>query len=99
MIPIIPHFANECLSLLEKKGFKNKIEWPKINKNILSNEKLNFVVQFNGKTRGILNINKNCNEEEILSLIKKEEKLDKYLNGTQIKKRIFIQNKLINIIC
>ena len=99
MIPIIPHFANECLSILEKKNSKNIRDWPKINKNILSNEKLNFVVQFNGKTRGILNINKNCNEEEILNLIKKEEKLNKYLNGTKIKKRIFIQNKLINIIC
>ena len=72
-----------------KKNSKNIRDWPKINKNILSNEKLNFVVQFNGKTRGILNINKNYNEEEILSLIKKEEKLNKYLNRNEIKKNIY----------
>ena len=46
MMPVIPHFANECLSLLK---INDKIEWPKINKDLLVEEKINFVIQINGK--------------------------------------------------
>ena len=46
MMPVIPHFANECISLLKNQ---TKIEWPKINKDLLIAEKINFVIQINGK--------------------------------------------------
>ena len=49
MMPVIPHFANECISLLKTNA---KIEWPKINENLLIEEKINFVIQINGKKRG-----------------------------------------------
>ena len=33
-----------------------------------------------------------------MSLIRKDQKLSKYLKGNKIKKQIYIKNKLINII-
>ena len=46
MMPVIPHFANECIELLEDKS---EIKWPNINKTLLIEENINFVIQINGK--------------------------------------------------
>ena len=37
-------------------------------------------------------------EKQLIDLITKEKNLSKYLENKEIKKKIFIQNKLINII-
>ena len=97
MLPVIPHFANQCLVELDYKK-KIKIEWPSFNENILLEEKINFVIQVNGKKRGILNLKRDIDEDKILNEIMKNEILLKYVENKTIKKKIFIPNKLINII-
>ncbi len=97
MLPVIPHFANQCL--LELKNNKTiKLEWPALNEEILLEEKINFVVQINGKKRGILKLNRDLNEDKILSEIMKDEILLKYIQNETIKKKIYVPNRLINII-
>ncbi len=98
MNPIIPHFSNECLESIQIKNIEKAIEWPKINKKILVEDKVNFVVQINGKTRGVLEIEKEINEKELLLKIKENDKINNHIKDKQIKKTIFIKNKLINII-
>ena len=48
MLPIIPHFASECL---EKNNFKINELWPNYNEEILKDDHVNIVVQINGKKR------------------------------------------------
>mgnify|MGYP001212627184 CR=1 FL=1 len=57
-----------------------------------------IVIQVNGKKRGIINIKKDLNENEIFNEIKKDDKLSKYIDEDKIKKRIYIKNKIINLI-
>ena len=51
MLPVIPHLVNQCLIEINQ-GEKIKKEWPTFNENILLEEKINFVVQVNGKKEG-----------------------------------------------
>ena len=95
MSPVIPHFSNECL---EKLNLKEKIKWPTINENILIEKKINFVVQVNGKTRGIINTDLNIEKKELLIKINEIDKIKKHFENKKIKNTIFIPNKLINII-
>ena len=95
MSPVIPHFTRECLELI---GAKEEIMWPEINKEILIEDKKNFVVQINGKTREIIEADKNINEKDLLIEINKNLKLKNYIKNKTIKKRIFVPEKLINII-
>ena len=98
MIPIIPHFSEECLEMLNfNKDIKNKI-WPEYDEKIFQNENTNIVVQINGKKRSLIAAKKNIDQNEIMEKIKEDEKLVKYLNGKNIKRKIFIKDKLINII-
>ena len=95
MIPFTPHLANECLSNLKCKEVN---KWPKINDQILENTKINMVVQVNGKTRDVLNIDKNLSEKELNKLIKDSSKANKHMVDKKIIKTIFIKNKIINYI-
>ena len=94
MTPVIPHFAYECLDQLNIK----KIEWPNYNSKILVENTINIVVQINGKKRGLVQSKRGVSEDDIFDIITKEEKLNKYLDIKKIKKKIYIKDKLLNII-
>ena len=94
MNPVIPHFSNECMELFKIKETK----WPSFDETIVKDNMTNIVVQINGKKRGLLKLETDSTEEIILQNISKDEKLSKYLNDNRIKKRIYIKNKLINLI-
>jgi leucyl-tRNA synthetase len=96
MMPIIPHFANECIKLL---NINENIEWPKIGKKTLIPDIIKYVIQINGKTRQVFEGKNNLTKDELINLVRQDSKLIKYINyDTKIKKIIFIPNKLINII-
>ena len=95
MMPVIPHFSNECIQLIDNK---TKIEWPEINQQLLIEENINFVVQVNGKKRGLIKTNRDISEEDVMVLIKKNVEINKYIKDHKLKKKIFVPNKLINII-
>ncbi len=95
MSPVLPHFANECL---ESIGVKEDIKWPNYDKKFVQDEKVNIVIQINGKKRGLLSLEKDIDQSEVIDLVKKDNKLVKHLNNCKIKKQIFIKNKIINLI-
>ena len=94
MLPVIPHFANECLTMINS----NAVNWPNFDENILKDEISNIVIQINGKKRGLIQAETNISEEKLFDTILKDEKLSKYLNKKNIKRKIYIKNKLMNII-
>ena len=93
--PLMPHFANECLEIIKSK---NKDTWPDYDAKLIEDESVTVVIQINGKKRGLLNLKKDTDEKELLSLIKKDEKLNKYIESKEIKKQIFVKNKIMNLI-
>jgi leucyl-tRNA synthetase len=96
MLPIIPHFANECLKLL---NLTKNVKWPEIDTKSLVKDTIKYVIQINGKTRQLIEDASNLSENDLVNLIKKDTKLSKYIpEDSEIKKIIFIPNKLINII-
>ena len=93
--PVIPHFSNECIEMI---SIKEDILWPKVNEKFLLEDNVKFIIQFNGKTRKIITSKKDTTENLLLKMIKEDNKLNGYLNNKDIQKKIFIPNKLINII-
>ena len=93
--PVIPHFTSECL---EDIGYQDKLSWPEFDELLLEDEKVNIVVQINGKKRSILNIKKGLEQTDLLGVIKKDQKILKFLDNKKVNKVIFIKDKLINIL-
>jgi leucyl-tRNA synthetase len=96
MMPVIPHFVCECLENLnqEYQGLK----WPIIEDQYLLDEKVNIVVQVNGKKRSVVNVEKDIDKDILMKKIKNDLFVKKYLTDQIIKKDIYIKNKLINLI-
>ena len=92
---VIPHFSNECMEMI---NIKEKILWPKVDEKFLFEDNIKFIIQINGKTKKIIVSKKDTTENLLLDKIKEDEKLNNYLVDKNIKKKIFIPNKLINII-
>ena len=56
------------------------------------------MVQINGKKRAILRVKRDIIEKEVLETIKLNQEIKKFINHQEIKKSIFVPNRLINII-
>ena len=94
IMPIIPHFSNECLEIIKTKNF----EWPAYDVSLLKNENIIIVVQINGKKRGLIDTKRDVSEKDIMDKVMSDINLTKYMENKKIKKKVFVQNKLINII-
>ena len=95
LLPVAPHIANECLI---KLNYKMEIKWPVIDKKYLIEENYEIVIQVNGKKRNTISVEKNVNEKEIISKIKENKLIEKYLNDGKLLKTIYVKNRLINYI-
>jgi leucyl-tRNA synthetase len=93
--PVIPHFSSECMEML---NIKENLLWPEVDEKFLFEDNVKFIIQFNGKTRKIIISKKDTTENSLITKIKEDNKLNEYLDNKDIKKKIFIPNKLINII-
>ena len=59
---------------------------------------MQIVIQINGKKRGLIKVDKNIAQEELYKLIIDDEKILKFLNDKKIQKKIYVKNKLVNLI-
>ncbi len=95
MNPILPHLVSECLFNL---NVKKTTFWPDINEKYLEQKTVNIVIQIDGKKRGVVECKKDILEKDLIKLINEKKEINKYLNETKIKKKIYVKNKIFNFI-
>ena len=93
--PAVPHYASECL---EDLNCSDKKEWPEAKKEFLVSDKVDYVIQINGKKRAILNESRDLDQESLLVKAKSNKLTNKYLEGKSINKIIFVKNRLMNLL-
>ena len=97
LAPFAPHITEE---LWEKLGHTESIfkeSWPKYNPELIKDEKINLVIQVNGKNRDLVEVSADISEEEAKDLAVKREAVQKWLDGG-VKKVIYIKGRLVNIV-
>ena len=95
--PFAPHITEE---LNEKLGCGEitKSNWPEYDSNLILDDETIIAVQFNGKKRGTVEIASDMDQSSVLELVKKTPFGEKYLAQAEIRKIIYIPNKIINIL-
>ncbi len=93
--PIIPHFASECLTDLKLNPFQ---KWPEIDRNLIKNDTIKYVIQINGKKKTTLESVRNITEEELIKEIMNNQNTKKIIENKKINKCFFVKNRLINIL-
>jgi leucyl-tRNA synthetase len=94
----IPYIANECWEKITKENNLNSQEWPKIEDILIKKDNFDVVIQINGKKRAIINTINNENEENVFSKSLAIKNIKVILEKKTIIKKIFIKNKLLNIV-
>lgn len=110
MNPIAPHITEEIWAILHGEEFTPVIgpntitsliytAWPTADRDLLQDEKINLPVQINGKVRGLVPVQSNASQEIALEAAMSIHNVVKVLGTREIKKVIYIPNKVINLIC
>ena len=93
LIPFVPHIAHECLEQIKET---NTDKWPKIDNNLKIEEKVKLAIQINGKTKKIIEVDKDIDENKVLKECLKDKKISEQINEKKIIRTIFVKNKIIN---
>ena len=93
-----PYIANECWERITGNQDITSQEWPKIDESFLNKDNFDIIIQVNGKKRAIINATNNESEENILSKSLAIRNIQVILDKKNITKKIFIKNKLLNIV-
>jgi len=97
--PFVPHLAEELWEHLGEKESILKRPWPDYDPEAVSREEILIVIQINGKLRDRITVPASYGEEEIRDWALKSERVKKYTEGREIRKVIFVPQKLVNIVC
>lgn len=96
--PFAPHIGEELWTILENKGFVHETAWPKADASKMENKQVIMVAQVNSKVRSQFEVNVGISENEAKDKALSDANVKKYVDGKEIKRVIFVPNKLINIV-
>ena len=94
----IPFISNECWEKLTGQNDLSSQHWPEIKVLDAKKDSYDVVIQINGKKRAIINATNNESEENILTKSLAIKNIKVILDQKTIIKKIFIKNKLLNIV-
>ena len=96
--PFTPHVASECWEKNFKSNQIHTSKWPDFDSEIIKDRTINIVIQINGKKKSLINMKPNQKEELIFSNCLKIDKIKKLISEKKIIKKIYVKNKLVNIV-
>ena len=96
--PFAPHVAEEVYELLGCKGLVSIAKWPEYDEAKCGDDVLEMPVQINGKVRTVITVQKNATKDDILSLVRADEKIKAATDGKTVVKEIIVPGKIINIV-
>ena len=94
--PFVPHISEEIWSQLGNTDLCINEAWQK--ESVKKKVNIKIAVQINGKTKEIVEIEENISKENILKLVKENEKIKKNISGKNIKREIYVPGKIINLV-
>ncbi|HLJ84406.1 MAG TPA: leucine--tRNA ligase [Candidatus Eremiobacteraceae bacterium] len=98
LAPFAPHITEE---LWERSGGAGSVHlqpWPTFDTAALRRDVIPIVVQVNGKRRAAISVEPGCTEDAAMALALRESTVSAQLDGKEIVKRIFVPDRLLNIV-
>ncbi len=100
LAPMAPFMTEELYSIILGSSPESihLLDWPQINKEILIQDTCEIAVQVNGVVRSTLKILKGADEEQVKVLALNNLVVIKFIGTNDIKRVIYIENKIINFV-
>ena len=94
--PFVPHISEEIWYNIEGNSLCINENWPI--EDVKKDLNLKIAVQINGKTREIVEIDKNTEKQEVIQIVKNNEKIKKSIMGKKIVREIYVPGKIVNLV-
>lgn len=96
--PFAPHISEELWRQLSHDDSIHVGHWPEWDEKYLVSDMVTVVVQVNGKVRATIEVATGSDQASVETAAKSDTKVAGYLDGQSIKKIIYIQDKILNIV-
>ncbi len=96
--PFAPHLTEEIYETYGFGGVLNEQSWPEYDEALCQDETVEIVVQICGKVKTKLQIQAGADQETVLAQAAADPKIASLIEGKQIIKQIYVQNKLVNFV-
>jgi leucyl-tRNA synthetase len=108
LAPYAPHFAEECWERLVVPAVLSTIggrrttvfdaRWPSWDEELAAEDEVELVVQVNGKVRARLRMPRGTSEKDALARALADEGIKKYVDGQKVKKVVFVEDRVLNLV-
>jgi leucyl-tRNA synthetase len=98
LAPFAPHMTEELWHEMGEETSIHLSDWPIYDESKIKDDKINIVIQINGKLRDEIEVEPEMDEESIKDIVLSREKIKDKIAGAEVKKIIYIKNKLVNIV-
>ncbi|MGH6744113.1 leucine--tRNA ligase [Novosphingobium sp.] len=95
--PMMPHLTEEAFAQFGE-GLVAQAAWPAVDPALLVEDEVTVAVQVKGKLRDTLTVAKGTSKEELEALALASEKVQRALDGAEVRKVIVVPDRLVNLV-
>ncbi|ATW02986.1 leucine--tRNA ligase [Sphingorhabdus sp. YGSMI21] len=96
--PMVPHIAEEAWALFGESDLVANAPWPEVDESLLVDDEVTIAIQVRGKLRDTITVAKGSSKDQLEELALASEKVQRSLDGAEIKKVIVVPDRLVNIV-
>ena len=98
MAPMVPHLAEDVWHKAGGQGMAVDAPWPKADPAMLTDDSVTLPIQINGKRRAEITVPKDMPKDEIEALVMADETVQRFLDGSAVKKLIVVPGRIVNVV-
>jgi leucyl-tRNA synthetase len=98
LAPYAPHFAEELWECLGHKASVFAERWPGHDERLATAGTVEIAVQVNGKLRSRLTVPRGMAQDDVLALVLADEAVKRFVDGKSVRKVIYVQDRLVNLV-
>ncbi len=98
LAPLAPHIAEEIWESLGRDESIFVSSWPEFDAELVIDNEIELAVQINGKVRATITLAPDADEELAMGLAREDKNIQKYIEGKEFKKVIYVAGRILNIV-
>ena len=98
LAPFAPFLTEELWLALGNSGSIHQAKYPAVEEKYLVESSFNYPVSINGKTRAEIALALDLDEAAVRAIVLTNETVQKWTNGAEPKKFIFVKGRIINVV-
>lgn len=98
LAPFAPHMTEELWQQLGHTDTIHVDHWPIWDDQYFVASSMKMPIQINGKVRATIEVSADATEESIISQAKTHEKVAPYLKDKELRKAIYVKNRIVNLV-